>query len=89
MGYKSPIDIIQGQIQFDFENGVYKAIQKVDINVDREELIKALQYDRNQYDKGYSDGSKAAAERLEEVLVNYVPQRLIDEICKELTEDKV
>ena len=28
------------------------------------------------------------AERLEEVLVNYVRQECIDEICKEITEDK-
>lgn len=28
------------------------------INVDKEELIKALKYDRNQYIKGYEDGRK-------------------------------
>lgn len=32
-----------------------KLYKKVDINVDKEELLKALIYDRGQYDKGYED----------------------------------
>ena len=51
--YKSPIEIIYGQMQTQVENGIYETIQKYDINVDKEELIKALQYDRNQYEAGY------------------------------------
>lgn len=39
----------------DFENSVLKAVQKVGINVDKEELLKALIYDRGQYDEGYED----------------------------------
>lgn len=34
------------------------------VDVDKEELIKALSYDRNQYQKGYADGyADAKAER--------------------------
>ena len=47
-------------VELSLEDAVFKAIQKVDIEVDREELIKALQYDRNQYEKGYADGLKDA-----------------------------
>lgn len=58
--YKSPIEKIYGEIQTQMvqedENMVMKAIRKVGVNVDKEELIKALQYDRNQYTKGYEDG---------------------------------
>lgn len=32
-----------------------KLYKKSDINVDKEELLKALIYDRGQYDKGYED----------------------------------
>ena len=32
-----------------------EVVQRYDINVNKEELIKALSYDRNQYDKGYKD----------------------------------
>lgn len=30
--------------------------QTIDIKIDRNELMKALQYDRDQYNKGYQDG---------------------------------
>ena len=57
--YKSPIEIVMKEVfqkmNEDFENSVLKAVQKVDINVDKEELLKALIYDRGQYDKGYED----------------------------------
>ena len=58
--YKSPIELIYEDTQYQIEEGIYKAVQKVDIKVDREELIKALEYDRGQYEKGYED---AKAER--------------------------
>lgn len=58
--YKSPIELIYKDAQYQLEDGIYKAIQQVDIKVDREELIKALKYDRDQYKKGYED---AKAER--------------------------
>lgn len=53
--YESPINIIQGEMQMQLEGEVYKAIQKVGVDVDKEELLKALQYDREQYKKGYND----------------------------------
>lgn len=104
MAYKSPIDIISERVKLDCDNAVYKAVQDVHINVDREELIKALQYDRNQYDKGYLDGCKETAEKFAERLktqgdfviradehdaMYYVDLCVwVDEICKEITEDK-
>lgn len=54
--YESPIEVIQKNIEMQMENGIYKAVTKVGINVDKEELLKALNYDRRQYDKGYTDG---------------------------------
>lgn len=53
--YKSPIDIIYSDVQMKLEDEVCKAIQNVGINVDKDELIKALSYDRQQYEKGYAD----------------------------------
>ena len=54
--YKSPIEVITRQMRTEFEDNVVKAIQDYGVSVDKEELIKALQYDRNQYEKGYADG---------------------------------
>jgi hypothetical protein len=55
MSYQSPIEIIYKQMRTQFEDNVYKAIQDYGIVVDKDELIKALQYDRDQYEKGYAD----------------------------------
>ena len=55
MSYQSPIEIIQTQMQSQIEGDIYKAVMKVGVNVDKNELLKALQYDRDQYQKGYTD----------------------------------
>lgn len=53
--YKSPIDIILGEFELKFEDGICKAVREVGIVVDKDELLRALKYDRDQYDKGYKD----------------------------------
>lgn len=53
--YESPIDIIYSDMQMKLENEVCKAVQNVGINVNKDGLIKALAYDRHQYEKGYAD----------------------------------
>lgn len=58
--YESPIEKtitdIQSQIiKQDVEHLMYSVNQSVGYNVDKGELLKALQYDRKQYQKGYAD----------------------------------
>lgn len=57
--YKSPIDLLCYDMRMQFEqkteNMIMEAVRKVGVNVDKEELLKALQYDREQYEKGYAD----------------------------------
>ena len=60
--YESPIKIITGKIQTQIDDEIYNAVQNVGINVDREELLKALEYDRGQYEKGFDDGFAQALE---------------------------
>lgn len=55
MSYQSPIEVIQTQLRNQIECEIYKAVMNVGVNVDKEELLKALQYDREQYQKGYKD----------------------------------
>lgn len=59
-GYMSPISLSVERITQDVresqEANVLRAVMHCGINVDREELIKALAYDRDQYQKGFSDG---------------------------------
>ena len=62
--WESPItkiygDIIHNEIiRQDEENYTYAVEQAIGYKVDKKELIKALNYDREQYEKGYSDGVK-------------------------------
>lgn len=62
--YKSPIDIIEKQMRMEFDDGIWKAVQDYAVSVDKEELIKALRYDRDQYEKGYADGKRDAFDKL-------------------------
>lgn len=55
MSYQSPIEVIQSQMDGIVENEIYKAVLRVGVNVDKEELIRALKHDRAQYQKGYED----------------------------------
>lgn len=54
--YESPITLISGDILSKLEDEIYTTIRKVGIDVNKDELIKALKYDREQYKKGYADG---------------------------------
>jgi len=66
--YSSPIEVICGELQTQTEQEdekmVMKATRQVGVNVDKEELIKALQYDRNQYAEGYEDGKNDVLEKM-------------------------
>ena len=56
MAYESPIKIIEGQLKMQMEGNIMRAVQSYDIHVDKNELLRALQYDRGQYEKGFQDG---------------------------------
>lgn len=57
--YKSPIEIELNDFVSDYvekvDEYIVKCVQKVVVNVDKDELIKALGYDRGQYEKGWND----------------------------------
>lgn len=55
MNYQSPIELIQTQMEGQLIDTIYEAVMNVGVNVDKEELLKALAYDRDQYQKGYAD----------------------------------
>ena len=54
-GYESPIRMIVGEMETKMEADTMSVIQRYGIDVDKEELIKALNYDREQYEKGYRE----------------------------------
>ena len=63
-GYESPINYITttvaSRMAEETDKLVLKTVREVGVNVNKEELIKALKYDRGQYEKGYADGQRDA-----------------------------
>lgn len=63
--WKSPIDLQMFEESFatkileDQTGCVVKTCVRMGVNVDKDELVKALAYDRGQYEKGYADGIRA------------------------------
>ena len=78
MGYESPIKVIMGQMRMEQENNIYRAIRDYGVDVDKEELIKALQYDRNQYEKGYINGYNAKSTDVAEEIFAEIEKMLLD-----------
>lgn len=68
VGYESPIAIITEQMAENIakqtDDAIWEAIAKTEVVVDKDELIKAMQYDRGQYEKGYVKGFEDAVEKL-------------------------
>lgn len=64
MNYESPVEIISKRMRTEIEYGIYNAIMDCGISVDKEELIKALRYDREQYEKGFNDGCIGATKEI-------------------------
>lgn len=57
--YESPINVFErnicNELTEEKEKLVIAAVHEVCVTVDKEELEKALRYDRQQYEKGYAD----------------------------------
>lgn len=58
--YESPIKVVQGELETQLEGEILKAVHRVSVVVDRDELIRALRYDREQYQKGFDDAKRDA-----------------------------
>ena len=92
--YKSPINAIVNDICSDIqkkeENYIMECVRNVGINVNKKELVKALSYDRHQYEKGYNDGyidglnqiSKDMRKVMEIVMSNECPEYKEDELIE-------
>lgn len=66
--YESPINVIMSdvytQLEVNLEKGVMSAIGNLGVDINKDELIRALQYDRGQYVMGFQDGWRAANEKI-------------------------
>lgn len=78
--YHTISDMVTEQIDEDI---IVKVKKQLGVDINKDELIKAINYDRNQYEKGYQDGlnadrwipvSEKLPEEFESVLVCYKSQ---------------
>lgn len=62
MAYISPIELTFSRISEELnqktEKLIMQAVYETGVKIDKEELIKALAYDRHQYEQGYEDAKK-------------------------------
>ena len=76
--YESPIrlcevaDQITEHFNKELEAYTLNVLKKYDIAVDKEELTKALEYDRKQYEKGYKEGFYDARELILNTITNEI-----------------
>ena len=71
------------EMQAQRENQVYQAIQNIGVDVDKEELLKALSYDRNQYEKGYR-AAKSEIVRCKDCKHYVTNTELLGNVCNRL-----
>lgn len=97
MSYKSVAEIYRGSMEFSQhlaemeEDYIVTEIgRQIGVSVDKEELLKALKYDRQQYDAGYKDGFaeaqsiKAKYDALVKYLEKYV--YIDDAVCDAMSD---
>ena len=74
--YESPIELttnkIMSNISKQLDNDILQAVMETSIKVDKDELIRALQYDRNQYEKGYEDGYKEGMNAMKSQIIKLI-----------------
>lgn len=54
--YKPPIEKYLANVKMTVDDGIYRAVTQYGFKVDKDELLKALRYDRGQYETGVRDG---------------------------------
>ena len=66
--YESPIKLyvqdMEAKLRQQQEQAIWETVSKYEVAVDKEELIKALKYDRDQYSRGYKDGANEVLDKI-------------------------
>ena len=85
--YESPIKMIVDNIQTQMiqqeEEQLLVQVQKsLGFDIDKNELLKVLKYDRDQYEKGYKDGKNDVLNKIRTEIINmlYVDSLIFGEL---------
>lgn len=78
--YESPITLIVENVEKQLhqekeqsEQMIYQCVNSFGVVVDKEELFKALKYDRDQYNEGYKDGVNEVLDKIKAEILKYKP----------------
>ena len=76
--YESPInkvigDIVSKMVIDEEDRVMYQVNQAMGYEIDKNELVKALQYDRNQYEKGCRDALDTIAKEIRHFMLDVNP----------------
>lgn len=86
--YRSPITLTIDNAESKFietvEGLMFKEVCKLDLNIDKEELMKALAYDRHQYLEGYNDAKRVVKRMMKEEMKDL--KETIERIIEKLGE---
>ena len=88
--YESPIKMFTDQLATEIakkaDENIWEAVVKTEVVVDKDELVKALEYDRDQYSKGYINGYNAGLNADKWIPVEHVlPENLYGKERKKIT----
>lgn len=65
---KPIIKVFQAEMETKFTDGILKACRRVDVDVDKERLVQALNDARRFYDEGFRDGCMSKTTKAEWIL---------------------
>ena len=78
-GYESPIQVFENdlgtKITQEIEHAVFRKVMKLGVSIDKDKLMRALEYDRNQYAEGYNQGYRAGLEAARSAAETYKRER--------------
>ncbi len=84
MAYEPIFAFITSDVQYTLDDAVLKAVYMCGVHVDKEGLLRALQYDRGQYQQGHTDGYRQALDDVKRLMETYdVTFRPLEKLYKE------
>lgn len=97
--YKSPISLQQttmelvNELQKDIDaqtmQHIMECVHRIKVDIDEDELMRALKYDRDQYTQGFADGRKSAQVHAHWIPSGYPEYPFRCSKCLNLTKEQV
>ena len=80
--YESPIEVVHEQIRVQVDDEIFRAVQNVGVNVNKEELRNALEYDRGQYEEGFREGERHTLRQIKNLLPEWLYTAIKENLIK-------